>query len=153
MRRAVSNLGRRARRPSRAGRWMLAGDVSLEMILTCTGGSALGWRALAGRRSMKTRRESHACRGHVAVSGCAFALLGILLGPVRAAAQVSEPLPDLNAIIDQSDRPVEVIRNKSVDPADVAEGCAGGLSGRTLLSFTLATENVGTADLVMGNPG
>lgn len=102
---------------------------------------------------MTTWRESSVPCSSVGAAVCVVALLGVLLGAVRAAAQASEPLPDLNAIIDQSDKPVEVIRNKTVDPADVAEGCAGGLTGRTLLSFTLATENVGTADLVLGNPG
>jgi hypothetical protein len=63
-----------------------------------------------------------------------------------------EPLPDLNAIIDESIRPLEIIRNKTIDPADVAEGCAGGLTGRTLLAFTLSTENLGSADLVLGDP-
>jgi hypothetical protein len=62
-------------------------------------------------------------------------------------------LPDLNAIIDEAIRPLEVIRNKTVDPADVAEGCAGGRTGRTLLAFTLSTENIGAADLVLGDPG
>jgi hypothetical protein len=79
--------------------------------------------------------------------------LAAFLAASWGRAQAPEPLPDLNAIIDESIRPLEIIRNKAVDPADVAEGCAGGLTGRTLLAFTLSTENLGSADLVLGDPG
>src|SRR5689334_19419418 len=36
---------------------------------------------------------------------------------------------------------------------DVVEGCAGGRYGRRLVSFSLRTLNIGTTDLVLGNPG
>jgi hypothetical protein len=48
---------------------------------------------------------------------------------------------------------LQIERNASVDPGDVAEGCAGGPTGRTLLRFGLRTRNVGAGDLVLGDPG
>jgi hypothetical protein len=65
-------------------------------------------------------------------------------------------LPDLRALIDDAFHPATataVERNATVDPEDVAEGCAGGLDGRTLVHFTLSTFNEGTADLILGDPG
>ena len=39
-----------------------------------------------------------------------------------------------------------------VDPGDVAEGCAGGTTARTLVRFTLRADNLGPDDLVVGAP-
>jgi len=60
-------------------------------------------------------------------------------------------LPDLVPSLDFS--PPVVVRHANVPPSDFAEGCAGGVLDRTLLRFTLGTENAGTADLVLGDPG
>jgi hypothetical protein len=60
-------------------------------------------------------------------------------------------LPDLVPAIDLA--PPVVQRHENVPPSDFAEGCANGMTDRTLLRFTLATDNVGTADLVLGDPG
>ena len=40
-----------------------------------------------------------------------------------------------------------------VPQADVDEGCAGGTTGRKLLRYALRARNVGTDDLVLGDPG
>ena len=45
------------------------------------------------------------------------------------------------------------VRVRDVDPADVAEGCAGGELDRRLIEFSLRTLNDGPNDLAMGNPG
>jgi hypothetical protein len=69
------------------------------------------------------------------------------------AAWSQAPLPDLRAFIDQPLVPIEIQRNTTVPASDVAEGCAGGTTGRTLVRFTLSTVNEGTADVVLGDPG
>jgi hypothetical protein len=64
------------------------------------------------------------------------------------AASTARALPDLVAeIFDVA------VETGNVDPGDVDEGCAGGATGRTLLRFALRTRNVGSNDLVLGNPG
>ena len=69
---------------------------------------------------------------------------------VLACARLARAaLPDL--VAEAFDLRIE--RDASVDPGDVAEGCAGGPSGRTLLRFGLRTRNVGEGDLVLGDPG
>jgi cysteine-rich repeat protein len=76
------------------------------------------------------------------------ALAAVLLLPLLAARPASG-LPDLVAEI----LSVRVERDASVDPDDVAEGCAGGTAGRTLVHFGLRTRNQGADDLVLGDPG
>jgi cysteine-rich repeat protein len=73
-----------------------------------------------------------------------LAALGLLGGAPEARA-----LPDLVPEIPS----FSVDENASVDPGDVAEGCAGGETGRHLVEFGLRTRNVGADDLVMGDPG
>jgi hypothetical protein len=72
---------------------------------------------------------------------------------LAAGARGQDALPDLRAVIDETIFPIEVQRDASVPAADVAEGCAGGTTGRTLVRFTLTTVNEGTADVVLGDPG
>jgi hypothetical protein len=48
---------------------------------------------------------------------------------------------------------VSVASGVTVDPGDVAEGCAPDTDGNKLLLFTTATSNIGTADAVIGDPG
>jgi hypothetical protein len=81
--------------------------------------------------------------------GCAATAAALVVAPATLAGTTG--LPDLVPLLDL-DAPV-VQRHQSVDPRDLAEGCAGGLTDRTLLRFTLGTENDGTGDLVLGNPG
>jgi hypothetical protein len=93
--------------------------------------------------------------GPVAAALCALGCFGGLLGPVRAPAQPSEPVPDLNAVIDESDKPVQVVRNKTVDPADVAEGCATKVdfAAATVESVTAFTTGSATAELLNPRSG
>jgi hypothetical protein len=49
--------------------------------------------------------------------------------------------------------PPYFVTDASVDPGDVAEGCAGAATGRTLLRFGTRVTNLGPDDLVIGNPG
>lgn len=74
----------------------------------------------------------------------------LLLGSL---ARAGIGLPDLVPDIDRQFHYPFVERNQSVSSSDVAEGCAGGTTGRDLLRFTLSTTNAGTADLVLGDPG
>jgi hypothetical protein len=60
----------------------------------------------------------------------------------------TQGLPDLVGAISS----VSVQRNASVVAGDVAEGCASQMTGLTLLRFSATTSNIGTADIVMGNP-
>jgi Lysyl oxidase len=75
------------------------------------------------------------------------------LALLLAGAASAQPLPDLRALIDEEFIPIEIQRDVNVPLADVAEGCAGGATNRTLLRFTLSTFNDGTADVVLGDPG
>lgn len=68
---------------------------------------------------------------------------------VLVPALVHAGLADLAVSISQ----IMVQRDTDVSPEDVAEGCAGGPSHRTLVRFTLETLNQGTADVVLGDPG
>jgi hypothetical protein len=79
------------------------------------------------------------------------AITALALGLAGPAFAGSIALPDLVPSLDLT--PPVVQRHTSVNPGDLAEGCAGGLTDRTLLRFTLATDNVGGADLVLGDPG
>jgi len=47
---------------------------------------------------------------------------------------------------------VSFARAATVDPGDVAEGCAESTSGVDLLRFTVRALNLGTADYVLGDP-
>jgi hypothetical protein len=76
----------------------------------------------------------------------------LLLGAAALGAR-AEPLPDIRPEIDQTFVPIRILRNQTVPDADVAEGCAGATTGRTLIRFTLTTVNEGTADVVLGDPG
>jgi hypothetical protein len=71
-----------------------------------------------------------------------------------AAAESPVPgLPDLtiNADILQRSLRIDTAFFTRGDCA-VVEGCVGGTGRRTLLRFSVATPNIGTADLFMGNP-
>jgi hypothetical protein len=76
-----------------------------------------------------------------------------LLALVSASRLAAQPLPDVVAKIDIVRFPLQILYDQTVPFADVAEGCAGGTTGRTLIRFTLATSNVGTADVILGDPG
>jgi hypothetical protein len=69
------------------------------------------------------------------------------------AAKPQPALPDLT--IDgarlQASAVIRTRNFKSTDCAEV-EGCVGGTGKRTLLRFDVATPNIGTADLVLGDP-
>lgn len=84
-------------------------------------------------------------------SGWLFAMALVLAAvPARAG---TGGLPDLRPLIDDEFFPTIVERHATPGPEDVAEGCAGGVTDRTLVHFTLSTFNEGTADLVLGDPG
>jgi hypothetical protein len=78
----------------------------------------------------------------------ALVAMMLFVPPVRGGTG----LPDLVSVIDPL-FPPRVDRNATVDPGDVAEGCAGSETGRTVVHFALSTFNEGTADLVLGDPG
>jgi hypothetical protein len=83
-----------------------------------------------------------------------FTLLSLAAAWVAHAGDAG--LTDLRALIDDefaAATATQVERDATVHPEDVAEGCAGGVNGRTLVHFTLSTFNEGTADLVLGDPG
>lgn len=73
-------------------------------------------------------------------------LLVCLAAPLASAP--GRALPDLTVEIDGT----ALLENQPVHPDDVAEGCAGGTSGRRLLRFGLRTWNLGADDLVLGDP-
>src|SRR5262249_51876590 len=56
--------------------------------------------------------------------------------------------PDLVPLITD----VSVARSQTVAAGDVAEGCAESTSNVDLLRFSVYSQNLGTADLVLGNP-
>jgi len=58
-------------------------------------------------------------------------------------------LPDLVPVITD----VALQRGTTAAPGDVAEGCAEATSGVDLLRFSVASLNIGTADLHLGDPG
>ena len=75
-------------------------------------------------------------------------LLALLVGVVRPADAGEEPLGDLvPEILDP------VVQYHDVEEGDVLEGCAGGQFDRLLLRFALRTRNVGSGDIVLGDPG
>lgn len=82
--------------------------------------------------------------------GAALAALVAIAPPAGAGGA---GLPDLVPTIDFRFGAPTVRRHQRVPASDLAEGCAGGPTDRTLLRFSLTTENVGTADLVLGDPG
>jgi hypothetical protein len=71
-------------------------------------------------------------------------LVALLLG-VPAAARA---LPDLVPSIEE----VTIETGQSVSSADVAEGCAGATTGRTLVRFGVRFRNVGVDPLALGDP-
>jgi hypothetical protein len=82
-----------------------------------------------------------------------LALVALALAPAVPAGETTLALPDLRAIIDSDILPTTVHYDQDVPPDDVAEGCAGATSGRTLVRFTLSSINEGDADVVLGDPG
>jgi hypothetical protein len=79
--------------------------------------------------------------------------IAVLLVALATQARAGDALPDLVPIIDDAFYPTTITRDASVDPQDVAEGCAAAATGRTLVHFTASTRNEGAADLVLGDPG
>jgi len=77
-----------------------------------------------------------------------LALLCLALAP--SLAHGGAALPDLVAVIPP---PIVVGRGFTVDPGDIAEGCAKMITGNTVVHFALSTFNEGTTDLVLGDPG
>ena len=67
-------------------------------------------------------------------------------------AHAGAALPDLVSVIDLRFG-IRVERNWTVDPGDIAEGCAKSVTGNTIVHFGQTTLNVGTADLTLGDPG
>jgi len=87
----------------------------------------------------------------MAISSRRWALVSLSL-LVRTAPAGGTGLPDIVGVIDPHFAPL-VERNATVHPGDVAEGCAKAMTGNTVVHFALSTYNVGTADLVLGDPG
>lgn len=75
-------------------------------------------------------------------------LLALCLVASVVMARDSLALPDLRPEIAN----ISVRLNQTVDPRDVAEGCAGATEGRTLLSFDHTAWNDGPSDLSLGDP-
>jgi len=74
----------------------------------------------------------------------------VMLGTLSfAGPRVSHADPDLRPEIAN----VTVRLGQSVNPADVAEGCAGGAANRTLLAFDHTAWNDGPSNLSLGDPG
>lgn len=72
----------------------------------------------------------------------------LLVASVAGAAPASA-MPDLVPEIAS----LSVAQSASVDPGDVAEGCAGAETGRHLVRFGTRVRNEGSSDLVLGAPG
>ncbi len=77
--------------------------------------------------------------------------LSLLLVFISSAPStlLAQSLPDLRPEISE----ITFRHHEPVDPADVAEGCAGGEVDRSLLRFTLASFNDGPGALNLGDPG
>ena len=70
--------------------------------------------------------------------------LSCVLGSARAASALPDLVPDIPSI--------SLDYDATVDPDDVAEGCAGGETGRFLIRYGLRTANVSSDDLEIGDP-
>ena len=82
-----------------------------------------------------------------------MALLVAITASATAPASAPAGLPDL--IIDQARVASSwqvVNSNFKSDSCAVVEGCVNGTGKRRLLRFDVATPNIGTADLVLGDP-
>lgn len=73
----------------------------------------------------------------------------VLSCAVFASGALAQGNPDLRPEIAN----VTVRVGQSVNPADVAEGCAGGTDNRTILAFDHTAWNDGPANLSLGDPG
>jgi cysteine-rich repeat protein len=74
-----------------------------------------------------------------------WTVLALLLVRAPFAHALPDIAPEISA--------VAVDFDATVDPGDVAEGCAGATTGRVLVNFTTTTHSLGPDDLYMGNPG
>lgn len=76
--------------------------------------------------------------------------LGLLFATLLSSSlSFSQSLPDLTPEVYDIHPDLHTV----VSPGDVQEGCASATSGVDLLRFSVLTRNVGTADLVLGDPG
>ena len=80
-----------------------------------------------------------------------FSALAALSIPLAAVAQIGLPDLTIDAARLQSSLEIKTSPFRTNDCA-VAEGCVDGKGKRTLLRFDVATPNIGTADLVLGDP-
>ncbi|HVP31101.1 MAG TPA: lysyl oxidase family protein [Myxococcota bacterium] len=90
------------------------------------------------------REGSEACDG-AAAAGCVTGQCSASCTCVAPAGGQPDLLPDIPDAFLQFDA--------TVDPGDVAEGCAEGTSGRNLLRFGTRVQNAGTANFVLGQTG
>ena len=81
----------------------------------------------------------------------AFAVLSAFAIPLVAEAQPALPDLTIDAARLQSSLEIKTTPFRTNDCA-VVEGCVDGKGKRTLLKFDVATPNIGTADLVLGDP-
>jgi lysyl oxidase len=79
--------------------------------------------------------DSSECPSHVCTASC-------------TCQPPAGGLPDLIPMVSD----VSLDRGASVSSADVAEGCAAATSGVDLLRFAVTTRNIGSADLILGDP-
>ena len=84
-------------------------------------------------------------------SSISLIALSVLSIPFVAAAQTALPDLTIDAARLQSSIEIKTAVFRSIDCA-LVEGCVDGKGKRTLLRFDVATPNIGTADLVLGDP-
>jgi hypothetical protein len=96
-----------------------------------------------------TRTTNHFVRVH-AFPSILTALLTIFQGGFHAAPAARAALPDLTIYTPAAD-PAVIYRTFDASDCTVNEGCIPA-GTRRLLIFVTQTRNVGTADLIMGNP-
>jgi hypothetical protein len=90
------------------------------------------------------REGAEECDG-TAASGCVTGRCSTSCTCVPPATGLPDLVPQVSDVSFQF--------HTTVDPGDVAEGCAEGTSNVDLMRFTVRSTNVGTANLHIGDPG
>jgi hypothetical protein len=119
------------------------GDVVSNLSLVAGNDDIAGW---TNRQSRVTFTPTTGTTYHIAVDGFGGASGLVLLNWNQTGAA----LPDL-IIWGAAASPTVITRTFTNTDCEVVEGCEP-VGTRTLLSFTTETRNIGTGDLVMGDP-
>lgn len=91
-------------------------------------------------------------RARIALVSCAAIALAALLGSAQEA-RAQQALPDLTIDANRVAASWDVVNRRfKTDDCAVYEGCVEATGKRKLLRFDVATPNLGSADLFIGNP-